>query len=66
MLFHGCRQDPAAIHIHIPVAERVGDRLPNGFQPGEMNHTIHGSRSAEGLIHRLGVADIPLHQGQLG
>ena len=30
-----------------------------------MNHAIHSSGSAEGLIHRAGVAHISLHKSQL-
>ena len=65
MALHGRRQNAAAIHIHIPVMEWVGDRFAYGFQSGEMNHPIHGSTGAEGLIHSAGVAHVPLYQGQL-
>ena len=65
MAVHGRRQNSAAIHIHIPVQQWVRDRFPNSFQAGEMNHPIHGSGRLEGAIHSVGVAHIPLNQGQL-
>ena len=66
MALHGRRQNPAAVHIHVPVQEWVGHRLAHSFQAGEMNHAIHGSGHLEGVIHSFGVAHIPLNQRQLG
>ena len=62
MPFHGCRQDPTAVEVHIPVAQRVGHRFTHGFEPGEVNHAIHWAARAEGSIQHFRVAQIPFHQ----
>ena len=55
MSVHGRSQDPAAVEVHIPVAQWVGHRFPHGLETGEMNHAIHRAIAAEGPIEHFRV-----------
>ena len=55
MSIHGRSQDPAAVEVHIPVAQWVGHRFPHGLETGEMNHAIHRAIAAEGPIEHFRV-----------
>jgi len=61
-LVHRLDQAECALHVDLIVEKRVGDRLTNSLQPGEVYDRLHVvlcEHLAEGIL----VADIQLHKG---
>ena len=64
MLFHRGRQRPAAVQIHVPVAQGIGDRFAHGLETREVDHAIDRPELAEGAVEVSRIPYIPLQNRQ--
>ena len=58
MLFHCSGKHATAVQIHIPITQWIGDRFADGFESGEVDHTINRPFASEGLSQNFRLSNV--------